>query len=59
MNSYFGGKKDPAYEPTGLAWTGRELADMGIRYEQLLPWVKPVEATTPAAGTTPRSRRSA
>ncbi len=43
VNSYFGGKKDPAYEPTGLAWTGRELADMGIRYEQLLPWVKPVE----------------
>ena len=34
------GKKIP-YELTGECWRGEELA--GIRYEQLIPWVKPLQ----------------
>ncbi len=39
--AYFTKKMEGAYEPTGESWKGSELA--GIRYEQLLPWVKPME----------------
>ena len=38
--SYFTKKMEGTYELTGESWKGSELA--GIRYEQLIPWVKPM-----------------
>lgn len=38
--AYFTKKMEGAYEPTGQSWKGSELT--GIRYEQLIPWVKPM-----------------
>ena len=38
--SYFTKKMEGTYELTGESWKGSELA--GIRYEQLIAWVKPM-----------------
>ena len=38
--AYFTKKMEGAYEITGESWKGPELE--GIRYEQLIPWVKPM-----------------
>ncbi len=40
VGAYFTKKMEGTYELTGEHWTGAELA--GIRYEQLIPWVKPM-----------------
>ena len=37
--SYFSKKMEGTYQITGESWMGPELE--GIRYEQLIPWVKP------------------
>ncbi len=37
--AYFTKKMEGTYEVTGESWRGEEL--VGIRYEQLIPWVKP------------------
>ncbi len=37
--AYFTKKMEGTYEVTGQSWRGDEL--VGIRYEQLIPWVKP------------------
>lgn len=37
--TYFGKKMEGKFELTGESWKGKEL--VGIRYEQLMPWVKP------------------
>ena len=37
--AYFTKKMEGTYEVTGECWRGEEL--VGIRYEQLIPWVKP------------------
>ncbi len=39
--AYFTKKMEGTYELTGESWKGSELA--GIRYEQLLAWVKPMK----------------
>ena len=40
VGSYFTKKMEGTFELTGESWKGSELA--GIRYEQLIPWVKPM-----------------
>ena len=40
LGSYFTKKMEGTYEITDKVWKGPELE--GIRYEQLLPWVKPM-----------------
>ena len=40
VSSYFTKKMEGKYELTGESWKGSELVD--IRYEQLIPWVKPM-----------------
>ena len=39
VSAYFTKKMEGTYEVTGESWRGEEL--VGIRYEQLIPWVKP------------------
>ena len=40
VSSYFGKKMEGKFELTDEKWKGTEL--VGIRYEQLMPWVKPM-----------------